>query len=282
MTTLDQRLRHAQGRLEHEGIDDPRLEAELLWMEALQVNRAGLLAGLTDAPAAAAEQRADALLARRLDREPTAYLLGRREFYGLELQVAPGVLVPRPETETVVEEALRLLAGRGSAVVADVGTGSGAIAISIALYAPQTVVHAIDISETALGIARANAMRHGVAGRVRLLQGDLLAPVKQPLDLVVANLPYVASAELAALPPEVRCFEPREALDGGNDGLEVIGRLLRTAGPHLRPSAALVLESDPRQVDQATELAKAAFPGADTTTTPDLTGRPRVLTVRLP
>jgi len=284
LTTVAQLLRQTEQRLAGVGIDDARLEAELLWMTALELDRANLFAHLRTRPEEPALGRAEALLTRRLRREPAAYLMGKREFYGLDFFVAPGVLVPRPETETVVEEALRLLRQRpsaqGSPALADVGTGSGVLAVSLAVHLPKAVVYGADISERALEVAALNAQRHGVAERVRLVLGDLLSAVHHPVDLVVANLPYVMSAEIPFLDPEIRLHEPLEALDGGPDGLEVIARLLRTAGPHLKPGAALVLELDPRQVGRATHLANDVFPGAFVAVAPDLSGRPRALTIR--
>ncbi len=283
MTTVAQLLRQTEQRLAGVGIDDARTEAELLWMTALELDRTNLFAHLRTQPEEPALGRAEALLTRRLRREPAAYLMGKREFYGLDFFVAPGVLVPRPETETLVEEALRLLrprpSERGAPTVADVGTGSGVLAVSLAVQLPQAIVYGTDISERALEVAALNAQRHGVADRVRLVLGDLLSAVRQPVDLVVANPPYVMSAEIPVLDPEVRLHEPLEALDGGRDGLEVIARLLKTAGPHLKPGAALVLELDPRQVERATQLTNAAFPGASVAVAPDLSGRPRALTI---
>ncbi len=283
MTTVGQLLREAQERLALASIPDARLEAELLWMTALGVERAPLYAHLEHMPAALTQQAAAELLARRLRREPAAYLMGRREFFGLSFQVAPGIFIPRPETETLVEEALGLLgrwpADRGPIAVADVGTGSGAIAISIAVHLPQVTVYATDLSNRALEVAAVNAAHHGVSGRVSFLHGDLLAPVSKPVDLVLANLPYVRTAELPLLEPEVRLYEPREALDGGEDGLWVIARLLASAPGSLRPGASLLLELDPRQMERAMDLARVSFPNAALQAHPDLAGRDRVLRV---
>ena len=284
MRTVGRLLSETEKRLAAAGIGDSRLEAELVWMTALGLDRAHLFASLRSPVEGLVVQQAEDLVARRLRREPAAYLMGAREFFGLDFLTAPGVLVPRPETETLVEEALRLAGLRPfqteALVVADVGTGSGAIAVSLAANLPRAIVYATDISTEALALAERNAWRHGVAGRVRVLEGDLLAPVDQLLDLVVANLPYVMSHEIPTLEPEVRLYESREALDGGVDGLELVGRLMASAGPHLNPGAALALEIDPRQAGRATRLARAAFPDAVVGTTSDLSHRPRVLTVR--
>ena len=285
MKTVGLLLAETERRLAAAGIDDARLEAELVWMTALDLDRTHLFASLRSSVENVALRQAEGLVARRMHREPAAYIMGHREFYGLDFLVAPGVLVPRPDTETVVEESLRLLGLRptdsGPAVVADVGTGSGVIAISLAAHLPSAVVYGTDISDRALELASSNTQRHGVASRVRLLKGDLLSQVDQPVDLVAANMPYVMSSEIPTLEPEIRLYEPRDALDGGGDGLEVIGRLLATAEPHLNRNAAMVLELDPRQAPRATQLARAAFPSAIITTVNDLSHRPRVLTVQL-
>jgi release factor glutamine methyltransferase len=284
VTTVGQLLRKAEVKLAAAGIVDARLEAELVWMSVLDLDRTHLFAQLRLTVQESAMLQAERLMDRRLRREPAAYIMGHREFYGLDFIVAPGVLVPRPETETLVEEAMLLLGQRHwqdePPTVADVGTGSGVIAVTLAVHLPQVVVYGMDISSRALEVAALNSQRHGVADRVCWLQGELLAPLDQPVDLVVANLPYVMTLEIQTLEPEVRLYEPLEALDGGRDGLEVIGRLLRTAGSHLKRGAALALELDTRQVERATQLAGHAFPGAVITGVPDLTGRPRVLTIR--
>jgi release factor glutamine methyltransferase len=285
VSALAQLVTLTERRLMSAGIGDARLEAELVWMMALDLDRTHLFAELALHPGQPALERAEKLVVRRLRHEPAAYLMGRREFFGLEFRVGPGVLIPRTETELVVELALRILAERrgsmGQAVVADVGTGTGAIAVSLAVNAPQVQIDATDISERALEIAALNVEHHGVGDRVKLLRGDLLTPVDRPVDLVVANLPYVMSSEIPTLEPEVRLFEPREALDGGPDGLGVIARLLETVGPQLRSHANLVLELDPRQMIRAVSLAEAAFPKAIIRASSDLTGRPRVLSISL-
>ena len=284
MTTVSTLLRDTTERLARAGIDDARLEAELLWMTALDTDRTHLYANLRDTPGQRATQAAAALLERRLRHEPVAYLMGRREFFGLRFHVAPGVLIPRPETEGVVEEALRLLnsrpAGRESITVADVGTGSGAIAVSVAVNFTRAIVYASDISTRALEVAALNAREHGVSDSVRLVAGDLLSPVPGPVDLILANLPYVMSAEVPTLEPELRLYEPLEAFDGGTDGLTLISQLLADAPGYLKAGGALVLEMDPRQIDRAKEIALEAFPGAEVRALPDLAGRPRVLVVQ--
>lgn len=281
MTTLGVRRDDTARRLAGAGIDDSRLEADVLWMTALDVDRAQLYARLHDAPAEARAAAAEALTARRLTREPLAYVTGRREFYGLELIIRPGVLVPRPETETLVEEALAVLSRRPEppTAVADVGCGSGAVAVALAAHLPGVTVHAVDRSPLAVELTRANAHRHGVARRVRVHEGDLAAPLPQTVDLIAANLPYVRSDELLTLDPEVSVFEPAEALDGGADGLDLVRRLIVEAHAHLKPGGALLLELDPRQMDTASAFAAKAMPHSRQRSVRDLSGRERVLVV---
>ncbi|MDA1216387.1 MAG: peptide chain release factor N(5)-glutamine methyltransferase [Chloroflexi bacterium] len=279
MTTVSMLLRDTTERLARAGIGDARLEADLLWMTALDTDRTHLYAKLQDTPDQNAMNAAADLLERRLRHEPVAYLMGRREFFALQFYVAPGVLIPRPETELVVEEALRLLHKRLTGSVADIGTGSGAIAVSVAVNCVQATVYASDISARALEIAALNAREHGVSDRVRFITGDLLSPIPGPVDLILANLPYVMSSEVPTLEPELRLYEPLEAFDGGADGLVLIGKLLADAPRYLNKGGAVVLEMDPRQIDLAKSLALEAFPGTTVRILLDLAGRPRVLVV---
>jgi release factor glutamine methyltransferase len=276
-------LRDTTEQLTHAGIDDARLEAELLWMTAMDTDRTHLYANLRDTPDDDAMNAITELLERRLRHEPVAYIMGHREFFALRFHVAPGVLIPRPETEGVTEEALRLLnswlPGRENITAADIGTGSGAIAVSVAVNFTQATFYASDVSPRALEIAALNAGRHGVSDRVHFVMGDLLSPIPGPVDLVLANLPYVMSAEVPTLEPELRLYEPMEAFDGGVDGLTLIGQLLADAPHYLKTGGAVVLEMDPRQVNRARELALEAFINATVRILPDLAGRPRVLVV---
>jgi release factor glutamine methyltransferase len=289
VTTTREAYLTARDRLRAAGIADANFEADLLLRNALGISRSTLLMhlaeahDLTDTDLAAFE----ALLSRRLAREPSAYILGTREFYRLDLEVTPAVLIPRPETETVVQEAIRLAremiakaAGREPFAVADIGTGSGAIALSLARALPSATVIATDVSAAALEVAQRNAQSHDLHDRIVFLQGDLLAPFDSRVDLLVANLPYVTTSDLAALEPEVRDYEPAAALHGGEDGLDLIRRLLAEAHAYLREGAVLVLEIGAGQANAAREAALAAFPGAELSFVPDLAGWPRVLIVQ--
>jgi len=206
------------------GVDDPRLDAEVLLAEATGLERAALIAGADVEPAAA--RRFGEMVRRRLRREPVAYIVGRKGFRGIELAVDSQVLIPRPETELLVEVALE----REPATVLDVGTGSGAIALAVATELPGCEVTATDTSPSALGVARANAERLGLGGRVRFLAGSL--PPEEDFELVLANLPYVAESEWASLQPEVTRWEPRQALLSGPDGLDAIRELIADLVAH--------------------------------------------------
>lgn len=271
--------RHA---LDDAGITEAPLEAELLLAEAMDTDRTGLLAALADQLSDDSQQLLKSLVSRRMQREPLAYLRGRKEFYGLEFRVGPGVLIPRPETETLVEEtiavAARLESGHGT-IIADVGTGSGIVAISLAILLPHSKMYATDISSTALSTARDNAGRHDVDARISFLDGDLLEALPERVDIVAANLPYLSTDAISDLEPEIGLYEPREALDGGPDGLEVVRRLLHQASRHLLTGGALLLELDPWQMDAASRAALEALPGATVRRVRDLAEDERVLVV---
>jgi release factor glutamine methyltransferase len=247
------------------GCDTPRLDAELLLAHVLGVGRADLIAR-PDRELEPDEARAFMdLAARRRSREPVAYILGVKGFRTIDLAVDPRVLIPRPETELVVEAALSLPAG---ARVADVGTGSGAIALALKTERPDLSVVATDASAAALDVARANAARLGV--EVELVHGDLLDGVAGPLEAVVSNPPYVATGD--PLPPEIARFEPREALYAGADGLDVIRRLVAAADGV--PFIALEVGAG-----QAADVA-ALMPGREVETLRDLAGHERVVVSR--
>ena len=212
---------------------------------------------------------------------PLPYVLGHWEFYGLDFVVTPATLIPRPETELMVEEALRLLRGRpGRHWALDVGTGSGCIAIALAVHAPGLNILASDISFPALQIAVQNAHRHSVAQRLLCVQADLIPPTHTYFDLICTNLPYIPTDQLKLLP--VAQQEPWQALDGGPDGLDSIRRLLRAAPPRLAPDGLLLLEIEASQGKAAQELAQRSFPGAEVQVLADLAGRDRLVRVLLP
>ena len=280
--TVTALLKDGATQLRRAGIEDALREAELLLSRALGAPKTALLAHPDSSVGAADVERFRELVARRAQREPFAYILGQREFYGRTFAVDRRVLVPRPETELLVEHALAVIArlaatGRSSQLVADVGTGSGAIACTLALEAPRIHVVASDTSAQALAVAALNREQYGIDERVSLVQGDLLSWTGGPVDLVVANVPYLPSGRLPDLEPELG-FEPRLALDGGPDGAEPARRLLRQAPRLLRAGGAVLLELDPPQI----ERLRNACPGATASVIIDLAGLPRVLQLDFP
>jgi release factor glutamine methyltransferase len=281
--TVRHALADAARRLEALGIEDAGLEAEFLLRYVLRLDRAAFLQKLQEPLGGEADSRYHEVLARRLNREPAAYITGRREFFGLELEVTPAVLIPRPETELLVEAAVALardrLGGGTNVMIADVGTGSGAVAVAIARTLPEARVYATDISAAALSVAQRNAARHGVGNRVRFFGGDLLEPLPEAVDVLVANLPYVTTADWRDLAPEVRDFEPRQALAGGEDGLDIIRRLLVQAPSHLRPGGAVALEIGAGQAEAVQALARRVFPTSRSELRRDLAGRDRVFLI---
>jgi release factor glutamine methyltransferase len=269
-------LQWTQGRFSARGLPSARLDAEVLLAHILEKDRVGLYTHF-DQPLAKAELTAyRELIQRRLAGEPVAYLVGKKEFRSLELEVDARVLVPRPDTEAAVELALACLAGHEAPRIVDVGTGSIALALKQAL--PAAVVTAIDRSPEAAEVARANAARLGLA--VEVLVGDLLLPVAGPFELVVSNPPYIPTGELAGLPAEVR-REPRLALDGGADGLDLIRRLVEQAHSRLSPGGALVMEVGAGQAPAVAALLRAA-PYVNIDIGRDMAGIERVVAGRLP
>lgn len=278
--TIRQAASRLAATLHQHDIADSGIEAEVLIRHVLKLDRAEYYASLGDPIDADRMNAIRALTNSRVSGEPLAYITGRREFYGLNFAVSPAVLIPRQETELLVEIALESARERaGNVTVADVGTGSGAIAIAIAANKANAKVFAIDCCENALEIASRNVHSHRVTDRVSMLQGDLLEPLSRPVDMIVSNPPYVADHLLPDLQREVR-QEPRIALDGGKDGLEVIRRLFEQAHPLLNPGGLLAMEISPEQLNPVRALAGAFFPDAVFGFRNDLLGLPRCITVR--
>jgi release factor glutamine methyltransferase len=276
--TVGAALAEGRARLARAGADGAPLDAALLLGQVVGLDRAGLLAR-PERPVSEPEWTAFAsLLARRAAGEPVAYLTGRREFFGLDFAVDARVLVPRPETEHLVELALAHLgAGPAEARLAvDVGTGSGAIAVSLAHARPALTVIASDVSRAALAVARRNAERHGVAGRVRLVGGSLLDWLGRPVDLIAANLPYLRPDQAHAGIDH----EPALALYAGPDGFDLYRRLLDQTPPLLRPGGLLLAEIDPAQRDVALAEAARVAPDWPAAVHLDYAGNPRVLAWR--
>ena len=230
--------------LGRKGSESPRLDAEVLLAHVLEWERVQLYTNFNEDVNEASRSAFRALVRRRSEGAPVAYLVGRKEFFSLPLAVSPAVLIPRPDTETVVVEALERLKDRLSPRVADVGTGSGCLALAIAKRHETARVLAIDLSPEALELARKNAETLGLSDRVQFRLGDLLEPVAHegPFDAIVSNPPYIPSATISHLEPGVRDFEPHMALDGGPDGLSVAFRLIDQAVPLLSSGGHLILE----------------------------------------
>lgn len=268
--------------LRNRGVDAPRLDAELMVAKVLNFRRIDLYLRW-EQPLEAAELGAvRAMAERRRKREPLAYILGEREFFGRKFNVDARVLVPRPETELVVELALGALDALGPDAhgvlrALEVGVGSGAIAVTLAAERAGLIVDAVELSEAAAMVARANAVQHGVSERVKVLDGSVYGPVKEErYAVVVSNPPYVNRAEVDGLMPEVSRYEPRLALDGGDDGLDVIRSLLNGARRVLRPNGKIVMEIGDGQGEAARALAETAGL-RDVAVKNDLAGRERVL-----
>lgn len=283
--TLREAWQQGSRLLRAAGIPDASLESEILLRHALSeglrtpaegISRAGLFSRWGEPAPALRLRRFRSYLRRRLKREPTAYILKQREFYGLDFFVDRRVLIPRPETELLVEKAVAL-AGERPLRVVEVGTGCGAVAIALAHHLPRARIWATDISPSALQVARRNRKRYRLGHRVRLLEGDLLLPLPGPADLIVANLPYVRDSDIAGLPPEVRDYEPLSALRGGPDGLDLVRRLLAQAPSRLRPGGWLLFEVGQGQAETAIALARQALGGARVEVAADPAGIPRLV-----
>jgi len=277
--SLEQAQRSAAKALAAAGIEEPLLEAEVLLRHVLGLDRAAFFSRLDEPLDEAAARSYEGALARRLAREPTAYITGHKEFYGLDLAVSPDALIPRPETELLVERALAAIEADAAPLVVDVGAGCGAIAVALAVNHPGVRVVAVDVSRPALALAARNAKAFGVAARVAAVQGDLLACIGGACRVIVANLPYVRSGDWDALAPEIRLNEPRLALDGGPDGLAVIRRLLEQAAPFVEKGCLLLAEIGDDQGAAAAAAARAAMPAARVSVEPDAAGRDRMLVV---
>lgn len=274
--TRESARRGAIARLRDAGIETAVLDADLLLAHVLGVRKEDVYAHpeapITDWALGTYRE----LVARRSRGEPVAYLRGVKEFYGMELVVSPAVLIPRPETEILVQEAVRRLATREAPAVCDLGTGSGAVAIAIAAELPRARIVAVDASEAALSVARENLSRQSVGDRVGLRQGDLLAPLGGPVDAVVANLPYLTTAEVEAAAGTSIAFEPREALDGGADGLDVIRLAVAALPRYLSPGGVALFECAPAQAEEVALLLRTSL-RARTEIVRDLAGRERVV-----
>lgn len=283
--TSNQALYLAKHKLSAANIENASLEAELLLCHVLGISKAELYSEPERGLNSAEMRNLQHLVLRRLHHEPIAYILECCQFYGIDFYVDQDVLIPRPETELLVEEAIEFAhrnfpLGR-QLTIADIGTGSGAIAVSLAVALPRAVIYATDISASALRVARINCQHHKVDGRITLLCGDLLEPLPGPVDMVVANLPYVRSCDLKTLSQEITSFEPMTALAGGEDGLAKIRCLLHQLPGRVHPGGCLFLEVGQGQAKAVGSLIEGCFPQANTRSIADLSGIARVIKVML-
>jgi len=291
--TIGGALADAIAKLSEAKVDAPKLVAQVLMAHALGLPRASIVSTPSQQLLQPYQLTAfRALVARCVNGEPMAYVVGHAEFYGLDFLTDRRALIPRPETEHLVEQALARIrampipamttqTGSLKIPIVDVGTGTGCVVISLATKLPTLRFLATDISSEALALAQVNAKRLGVSGRIQFLRGDLLAPVPMRVDGVVANLPYVTTAEWQQLPRNVREYEPRAALDGGPDGLDLIRKLFSQAIQRVKPDGWLLLEIGATQGQAVMELARQIFPMAAINVRRDYAGLTRIVEIQL-
>ncbi len=277
--SLGEKLDELKRRFSAAGIENPATDAAAILCRALGWDRARLHAHPKDILPGEAASRVAEAASRREKREPLAYILGEREFWSLPFRVAPGSLIPRPETELIVERAVALLREYDAPRILDLGTGSGAIAVAFAKEVPGARVVATDMSEKTLRLAQDNAAANGVAGRIAFHRADWLdgLPGGEPFDAVVSNPPYVPSGAIESLMPEVSRHEPREALDGGPDGMNCLRRIVCGAPGWLRSGGVLLLEMDPDQIPRCAVEVRLTRAFREPEVRQDLAGRDRVL-----
>jgi release factor glutamine methyltransferase len=282
---LREALQSATQTLRMAGIADAFVEAELLLGHVLGMSKVQLYTEPERSLTSVETEHLWRLVQRRLDHEPAAYIVGNCEFYGIDFYIDYHTFIPRPETELLVEKAVELayhISHSGKQItIADIGTGCGAIAVSLALTLPQAKIYATEISASALQVVEINCWRHGVNSQVELLQGNLLEPLPQPVDMIVANLPYIKSCEFKDLSPEIRKFEPMIALVGGKDGLDKIQQMLEQMPEKLSYGACFLLEIGQGQGEMVTSLISSYFPQASIELISDLGGIERVVKVGL-
>ena len=285
MPTITQAIDEGAARLRASAIEHDRRTAGVLLAHVLGVDRTHLLIRSEEQVSESRYGDYLRLVERRATGEPLQYITGHQEFYGLDFIVTPDVLIPRPETEFLIERVMKLVKERrDSPLIVDVGTGSGCIAVAVAVQLPRARLIATDASPAALSVARSNAERHGVRDRIEFLEGDLFAPLAElrlegAVDVLASNPPYVNEETFELLQREVRDWEPREALFGGVDGLDFYRRLIAESPHYLKPGGYVVLEIGFSQVDSISEMVKGnALELVDIT--PDLQGIPRTLCLR--
>ena len=268
--------------LQQKGSESPRLDSEVLLAHALGCKRIDLYARYSEEAPEQGRQRFRELVRQRIEGCPVAYLVGRKEFFSLEFTVNRAVLIPRPDSECVVDECLRLAKAMVTPAILDIGTGSGCLAVAVAKLHKTAQVTAVDISSEALAVASENARKHGVIERIRFLQGDLFAPIPagERFDFILSNPPYIPHDDIAKLAPGVRDYEPHTALDGGADGFAVFDRLIAAAPAHLKPEGHLLIEIGSPQEERARERIERYGGYELVNVALDGSGHPRVLIAR--
>jgi release factor glutamine methyltransferase len=277
--TLTQVLQQSARILSVNGIEDSHIEARMLLSHITKLPPVKIYTQTEQTLNQEQERDLYKLIERRLRREPIAYIVNRREFYGIDFYIDSRTLIPRPETELLVDTALELSKNSclpSQPVIADIGTGCGVIAISLALHLPYSRIYATDISRSALEVARLNREHYKVTRQVTILQGNLLEPLPEPVDLIVANLPYVRSSELDNLSPEISRFEPRTAIDGGKNGLKYIRQLLEQVKGKINQEGCLLLEIGQNEEQEVINLIYSHLNKVSFTFIPDLNGINRV------
>ena len=273
--------RSAVERLTAADVDAPRLTAEVALAHALGINRTRLLAS-SDRPLTPEQlARANHILERLEQGEPLAYVVGHREFYDIDLLTDARALIPRPETECLIEHVLKAFASSATPVIADVGTGCGAIAVTLAKHLPQATLIATDLSPDAIDLASTNAQQIGVASRIDFRVGSLLEPVTETLDVLAANLPYIDDKDWPYLARTIRGHEPKMAFVGGADGLDLVRQLLRDAPRVTRPGSLILLEIGAYHGDAVTDIARENFPQARIDIKPDYAGLDRLAVIEV-
>jgi release factor glutamine methyltransferase len=277
--TVDQLLMQATAALRTAGAGTPRLDAEMLLAAACGLDRTALYVRARDGITSAAQQTFHTLLMRRLAREPLQYIVGHQEFWSLDFMVTPSVLIPRPETELVVELTIAATRDDEPIAICDLGTGSGCLAVALARELPAAQIWAVDVSPAALAVARANAQRHRVADRIHFLESDLFSLVSpQRFDVIACNPPYIDTTRLDSLQPELR-YEPRRALDGGERGLDVVRSVIESAPDYLRADGWLMMEIGADQGPMVAAMARERGFAA-VAVRADYAAMPRVLRAR--
>ncbi len=279
--TLQQLCQQAAEQLEAIDVDAPHLSAEVILAHALNISRTQLLTRLDQSPSPEELALFQANLTRVLKDEPLAYVVGHREFYDLDLITDQRALIPRPETECLIEFALAHFANHPGPIIADIGTGCGGIAVTLAKHLPRARVIAADLSAEAVDLARENAVRHGVADRIDFRVGNLLEPVTESLDLLAANLPYIDDKDWPFLQKTIRGHEPKMAFLGGPDGLDLMRAMLKDAPRVVKAGGLILMEIGAYQGDDVTAIAQPHFPSAQITVRPDYAGLDRLVVIEV-